>query len=96
MTSPVGAPAPGNGLRDESELYRLVVEAAPDAMLLVAGDDRISLVNTRTEQIFGYPRASLIGQPFSMLVPERCRATLQALLARPGATPLPALGVPIT
>jgi PAS domain S-box-containing protein len=85
-------PASGK-IPDAEQLYRLVVEAAPDAMILVAGDDRITLVNSRTEQLFGYERSSLLGQPFEMLVPERCRSNLRALLGRfPAAPAAPAIG----
>ncbi|HET6560683.1 MAG TPA: PAS domain S-box protein [Marmoricola sp.] len=51
--------------------FRSLVEAAPDAMVIVDGDGRIELVNKQTERIFGHSRDELLGQPFEMLVPER-------------------------
>jgi len=51
------------------ERFRLVVEAAPNAMIMVDADGRITLVNAQTEKLFGYPREELIGQAVEMLVP---------------------------
>jgi PAS domain S-box-containing protein len=51
--------------------FRSLVEAAPDAMVIVDADGRIELVNKQTERIFGHPRSELLGQPFEKLVPER-------------------------
>jgi len=55
------------------ERFRLVVEASPSAMMMVNGAGHITLVNTQTEELFGYPRAELLDQPVEMLVPERYR-----------------------
>jgi PAS domain S-box-containing protein len=55
------------------ERFRLVVEAAPNAMLMADRNRRITLVNRNTEGLFGYPRTELIGEPLEMLVPERFR-----------------------
>jgi PAS domain S-box-containing protein len=49
---------------------RGVLEAAPDAMVIVDGDGRISLVNEQVEALFGYAREELIGQPMEILVPK--------------------------
>ncbi len=54
-------------------LFRLAVEAAPNAMIMVGQDGRIALVNAQTEKLFGYPRDELIGQRIEMLVPQRNR-----------------------
>jgi PAS domain S-box-containing protein len=51
----------------------LQLEAAPNAMLMVDKGGRITLANSQTEQLFGYDRAELLGQPIEMLVPERYR-----------------------
>lgn len=62
--------------------FRLVVEAAPNAMVLADASGRISLVNRRTEDLFGYARAELIGQPLELLVPTRFRARHPELVAQ--------------
>ena len=51
-----------------------LLEAAPDAMVVVDGDGRIVLVNAQTEKVFGYPRDQLVGQQVDVLVPDSVRA----------------------
>jgi len=53
--------------------FRGVVEATPNAMVVVDRKLRIRLVNSRTENLFGYRRAELLNQPIEMLVPARYR-----------------------
>jgi PAS domain S-box-containing protein len=55
--------------------FRLIVEAAPHAMLLVDAGRRIALVNQSAEALFGYPREDLVGQPVDVLLPDELRAT---------------------
>jgi protein-histidine pros-kinase len=63
------------GEREKAERkFRLLVEQAPDAMVIVGGDGRISLVNAQSERLFGYSRDELVGQGIDLLVPERFRA----------------------
>jgi two-component system, sensor histidine kinase and response regulator len=55
------------------EHFRSVVEAAPNAMLMVDRAGAITLVNAQTERLFGYAREELLGSPVENLVPERFR-----------------------
>jgi PAS domain S-box-containing protein len=55
-------------------LYRAVVEAAPNAMVMVDRAGRIMLVNAQAERMFGAARGDLIGKPVEVLVPERYRS----------------------
>ncbi len=55
------------------EKLRSFFEAASQAILGVTGDGSIVLVNRRTEEIFGYGREELLGQPLNRLIPERFR-----------------------
>jgi PAS domain S-box-containing protein len=60
--------------KQAEEQFRLVVEAAPNAMIMVNAKGRITLVNTQAETVFGYTREELVGHPIEMLVPERFRS----------------------
>ena len=54
--------------------FAALLEAAPDAMVCVATNGQIVLVNEQLEQLFGYPPRELLGQPVEILVPEDARA----------------------
>lgn len=56
------------------EKIRALLEAAPDAMVIVDGNGCIVLINAQTEKLFGYSRAELLGQPVELLMPEPLRA----------------------
>jgi protein-histidine pros-kinase len=53
--------------------FRGLLEAAPDALVIVKQDGRIILINSQTERLFGYTREELLGQTVELLVPERFR-----------------------
>jgi len=53
--------------------FRLIVEAAPNAIVMIDLDGEIVMVNAQAERVFGYAQAELVGQPVEMLVPERFR-----------------------
>ena len=57
----------------EDQFIRAVLEAAPDAMVIVDKDGKIALVNVQTERLFGYQRRELIGHSVERLIPERYR-----------------------
>ncbi|SDH91143.1 PAS domain S-box-containing protein [Pseudomonas benzenivorans] len=53
--------------------FRLVVEASPNAIVLVDSRGQIAMVNQQAEQMFGYQREELLGQPVEMLLPKDLR-----------------------
>jgi PAS domain S-box-containing protein len=59
--------------KQADSIFRSLVEAAPDAMIVVDQTGTILLVNERTETLFDYPRGELIGQAVETLIPERFR-----------------------
>ena len=54
--------------------FRLVVESAPSAMVMINERGKIVLVNAQTERLFGFSRKDLIDQSIEILVPERFRS----------------------
>jgi PAS domain S-box-containing protein len=71
------------------ERFRLVVEAAPNAMVMSDRAGAIVMVNAQAERVFGHSRAELLGQPVEMLVPERFRARHLGMRGTFSADPRP-------
>ena len=63
-----------NALAESEAKFRGLVNAAPDAILLVNKAGRIVLANEEAERLFGYAQQELLGAPVEMLVPERLRS----------------------
>ncbi|HEV2491276.1 MAG TPA: PAS domain S-box protein [Candidatus Acidoferrales bacterium] len=53
--------------------FRDLLEAAPDAMVIVDQQGTIVLANAQTQKLFGYTTQELLGQPVEILMPEGLR-----------------------
>ncbi|PWN03322.1 PAS domain S-box protein [Nocardioides silvaticus] len=65
-------PEPTEETEHERRL-RLIIEAAPNAMVMIDGSGRIVLVNSEAEQSFGYDRRELLSMRVEQLMPTRFR-----------------------
>jgi PAS domain S-box-containing protein len=78
MSADHQSPRPFVGLEDRrqsDEVYRMLLDAAPDAVIVVEESGRIVLANIQTERLFGYHRDELIGEEIEILIPERFRGS---------------------
>ena len=76
-------------LQQAEERFRALMDSAPDAMVVVDGASRISLVNARTETLFGYNRQELIGKSIKILIPTGYFAGQAPLPDAQAPTPAP-------
>ena len=53
-----------------SEIYKVIFEASPDAVVVTDTKGEIILVNKQVGEIFGYTENELIGQNISVLIPQ--------------------------
>jgi PAS domain S-box-containing protein len=61
-------------LRAAEDRFRVITEATHEAILVADGRGRITFANHGATTIFGWEPQELLGQPFTVLVPERFRA----------------------
>jgi len=60
-------------LKEIQEQFRHLVEATPDAMVIVDLQGIIVLSNKQTKSVFGYEVSEVIGQKIELLIPHRYR-----------------------
>jgi len=51
--------------------FRMSVEGSPYAMVMINNEGEIILINSRTEEYFGYKREELLGESIEILIPEK-------------------------
>ncbi|MGI9271693.1 MAG: PAS domain S-box protein [Woeseiaceae bacterium] len=59
--------------KESAAWFRTLLDSAPDAMIIVNDAGEIEIVNSQTENMFGYDRAELQGKTIEMLLPEQAR-----------------------
>ena len=69
-------------LRKSEARYRTVLDAAFDAIVTITPDGIVRWFNRGAERIFGYRAEDVIGQPVTLLMPERYREHCVAGLHR--------------
>jgi PAS domain S-box-containing protein len=75
--------------REESDArYRRLLEAAPDAMVVVNQQGEIVLLNLQAEKQFGYRRDELVGQKVTNIIPQAFAERLVADTTRPASEAL--------
>lgn len=71
MTGRETKPAPN--LNSSAAQLRLLIDAAPIALIVVDRTGRVVLANRQSSEIFGYEEAELLGRGVNLLVPESSR-----------------------
>lgn len=64
--------------KHDEERFRLVVETAPTALLMIDAEGIIALANQQAEALFGSSRTELIGMSVDLIVPARSRRRLKS------------------
>jgi PAS domain S-box-containing protein len=59
--------------RRAEDRFERLLDAAPDAMVIVDGKGGVERINRQTERLFGYSSDELVGQPVETLLAERYR-----------------------
>lgn len=59
--------------KQNEKRFRGLLEAAPDAIVIVDQEGMVVMVNAQTEKVFGYQRDNLLGKHVERLVPTRFR-----------------------
>src|SRR5262245_59198169 len=77
LAGPMIVSDPSAQVRAIERHFRDLLEAAPDAMVVVGSGGEMLLVNRQAERLFGYDRAELVGRSVELLVPERFRGRHQ-------------------
>lgn len=60
-------------LRESESRANLIIDTAPDAIIMTDAEGRMVRVNPRVMQLFGYAEAELLGKHVEMLLPEEVR-----------------------
>src|SRR5256886_15032730 len=65
--------------RMQDKRFRQMLDAAPDAMVVVDEAGTVVALNREAERLFGWTDADLVGEPSSRLIPQRFQQVYDAL-----------------
>src|SRR5215213_1325564 len=82
MRRPIAHGQLSHELRKSEARYRTVLDAAFDAIVTITPDGIVRWFNRGAERIFGYRAEEVVGQPVTLLMPERYRELCVAGLHR--------------
>ncbi|MCR4307372.1 MAG: PAS domain S-box protein, partial [Candidatus Berkelbacteria bacterium] len=60
-----------NALKESEQNYRSFIEKAQDAIVIINEKGIVSVWNKAAAKIFGYSRHEIMGQPITVIIPER-------------------------
>ncbi|MGB9965451.1 two-component system sensor histidine kinase NtrB [Halobacterium hubeiense] len=69
------------GVVDDESFFRTLVEHGSDAIISIDADSTILFANRSVERVFGYEPAELVGEPLTVVMPERFQAAHHAAIA---------------
>lgn len=59
--------------RANEEKFSALLDAAPDATVIVDSSGTIQMINLQAENLFGYTREEMLGQPVEILIPQELK-----------------------
>lgn len=80
-------------VQKSEQRFRMIFDAAPDAIFLLDAEGRIAMANSTAQTMLGYRREEMIGQPMEILVPENMRAIYAEQRGRCAAHPAAPMAV---
>jgi len=78
-----------NSVNLDEEPFRLVVESAPNGIIVANSEGQIVMVNRRAEEMFGYERGEFLKLKIESLVPQRFRGGHDKLRGKFHGSPEP-------
>jgi len=76
-------------INEDERKFRMFIEAVPDPMLLINRDERIILINSQVEKMFGYTRDELLGKHHDILLPLSIREIHEKNIRNYFSNPVP-------
>jgi PAS domain S-box-containing protein len=69
------------GVVEDESFFRTLVEHGSDAIISIDADSTILFANSSVERVFGYEPAELVGEPLTVVMPERFQGAHHAAIA---------------